>query len=62
MVIDNSQYINKAKENKIVVVIPVYNNVSTIAAVISDVRKYVEDVWVVNDGSTDSTLDVLSGI
>ena len=58
MVIDNSQYINKAKENKIVVVIPVYNNVSTIAAVISDVRKYVEDVWVVNDGSTDSTLDV----
>lgn len=62
MVIDNSQYITKAKENKIVVVIPVYNNVSTIAAVISDVRKYVEDVWVVNDGSTDSTLDVLSGI
>ncbi len=62
MVIDNSQYITKAKENKIVVVIPVYNNVRTIATVISDVRKYVEDVWVVNDGSTDSTLDVLSGI
>ncbi|MGM9795062.1 MAG: DUF2062 domain-containing protein [Candidatus Aphodosoma sp.] len=62
MVIDNSQYITKAKENKIVVVIPVYNNVRTIAAVISDVRKYVEDVWVINDGSTDSTLDVLSGI
>ncbi|MGM9814540.1 MAG: DUF2062 domain-containing protein [Candidatus Aphodosoma sp.] len=57
-----SQYKAVAKEKNIVVVIPVYNNSRTIAKVIQDAKQYVDDVWVVNDGSTDSTLDILSTI
>lgn len=45
----------KARQLGIVVIIPTYNNEKTLAAVIEDVLSYVEDVIVVNDGSTDST-------
>ena len=43
----------RIKSNKILVVIPTYNNPLTLAAVIEQVRKYSDDVLVVNDGSTD---------
>jgi len=45
-----------------VVIIPTYNNAGTVAGVISDVKKYLPDVVVVNDGSTDRTAEVLRSI
>lgn len=43
-----------------IVVIPTYNNAGTIAQVISDVAEYSDNILVVNDGSTDNTLCILS--
>lgn len=44
---------------KICVIIPTYNNASTLAAVIHDVSAYTSNVIVVNDGSTDNTSALL---
>ena len=46
----------------ICVVIPTYNNASTIARVVAEAQQQCRDVIVVNDGSTDSTTDILRGI
>jgi len=43
----------------ICVIIPTYNNASTLAAVINSVLEYSFEVVVVNDGSTDHTNDFL---
>lgn len=45
---------------KICVIIPTYNNASTLATVIEQVQPYCHNVYVVNDGSTDSTGDILA--
>lgn len=45
-----------------VVIVPTYNNAGTIAKVLMDVKAYSQAIIVVNDGSTDSTSDILSGI
>ena len=45
-----------------VVIMPTYNNAGTIAKVISDVKEFAADVIVVNDGSTDTTAEVLASI
>ena len=45
----------RMKSLRCVVIVPVYNNMGTVASVISDIRKYCDDVIVVNDGSTDAT-------
>jgi glycosyltransferase involved in cell wall biosynthesis len=45
---------------KICVVVPTYNNAGTLATVIEQVLLYCRNVYVVNDGSTDSTSDVLN--
>lgn len=42
------------------VIIPTYNNATTIGGVIADVSTYTNNIIVVNDGSTDNTLDILS--
>ena len=42
-----------------IVVIPTYNNAGTILQVIADVRRYADDVLVVDDGSTDETSGLL---
>ncbi|MCQ2059001.1 MAG: glycosyltransferase family 2 protein [Bacteroidaceae bacterium] len=41
------------------IIIPVYNNQSTIASVIEQVLGYCQDIIVVNDGSTDNTVSIL---
>lgn len=43
-----------------VVVIPVFNNGNTIGRVIADVKRYADTIWVINDGSTDSTAEELA--
>lgn len=48
------------KNLKIAIVIPTYNNQHTLATVIDAVLAYTDDVIVVNDGSTDGTLSILS--
>lgn len=48
------------KNLKCCVLLPTYNNAQTIAGVLKDVSGYTDDICVVNDGSTDNTLDVLS--
>jgi glycosyltransferase involved in cell wall biosynthesis len=45
---------------RIVAIIPTYNNLSTVGTVISETITHVNDVIIVNDGSTDGTASVLS--
>jgi glycosyltransferase involved in cell wall biosynthesis len=47
------------RDLKACVLIPTYNNSKTLGAVIQGVLGYTENVIVVNDGSTDETLEVL---
>jgi len=42
---------------KLVAIIPTYNEESTIGEVIKGTSKYVDDILVINDGSTDSTAE-----
>ena len=41
------------------VIIPTYNNAATLAGVIEDVNRYCNHIIVVNDGSTDNTVDIV---
>ena len=45
-----------------VLVIPVFNNGNTIGKVIADAKRFADTIWVVNDGSTDFTAEVLEKI
>lgn len=49
-------------DNGVCVIIPTYNNAKTISNVISETLTYCKDIYVINDGSTDETLDVLTGV
>lgn len=51
---------NAISEKKICVLIPTYNNEKTLKRVIDGVLGYTREVIVVNDGSTDSTREILS--
>lgn len=55
------EYRQVFKERRCCVLVPTYNNAATLAAVIKDVLEYTNDLCVVNDGSTDNTLQILSG-
>ena len=48
------------KELNCCVLVPTYNNSTTLAQVLTDVLQYTDDICVVNDGSTDNTLDILA--
>lgn len=43
-----------------VTALPVYNEAKTVTAVLDEVRKYSQNILVVDDGSTDGTADLLS--
>lgn len=45
---------------KVCVLIPTFNNAGTIATVVKNVLAYTDQVIVVNDGSTDHTLELLA--
>ncbi|MFH1597602.1 MAG: glycosyltransferase family 2 protein [Patescibacteria group bacterium] len=44
------------------IVIPAYNEEKTIANVINNVRKYYNNIIVIDDGSSDSTYDLATGL
>ena len=44
---------------KTCVIIPTYNNAATLAKVIEDVAEYTDHIIVVNDGSTDNTVEIV---
>jgi uncharacterized protein (DUF2062 family) len=52
----------RASDFRWCVLIPTYNNADKVAGVIEGVRLFAEHVLVVNDGSTDSTADILASL
>lgn len=60
---DNAaKYRELFREKKCCVIIPTYNNHQTIEKVIREVSEYTSQVIVVNDGSTDNTLEILKNV
>jgi glycosyltransferase involved in cell wall biosynthesis len=43
-------------------IIPTYNNAGTVESVISETNKYLPDIIVINDGSTDETKNILQSL
>ena len=56
---ENSQYRQTFDAHKICVIIPTYNNSSTLKNLIDEVLAFTTNVIVVNDGSTDRTREIL---
>lgn len=48
------------KENKCCIIIPTYNNAKTFSSVVSGVLKFTDDIFVINDGSTDETETIMN--
>lgn len=59
---DKNDLLKTMRRLKICVLIPTYNNAGTLRHVISEVLNYSSDVIVVNDGSTDSTSNILESL
>lgn len=56
---DRNDLIATMRRHRICVLVPTYNNAGTLRDVLSGVLEYAADVIVVNDGSTDSTREIL---
>lgn len=59
MVADCKQYF---KEMHTCAIVPTYNNAGTILMVLTRLQPYIEDIFVVNDGSTDETPRLLKEV
>jgi len=59
---DTAIFREKFNSLKACVIIPTYNNASTLAGVVADVAAYTDNIIVVNDGSTDNTGSVLASL
>ena len=57
-----NSYKDRLKSLNAIVIVPTYNNCGTIADVISGLKLYSSDIMIVNDGSTDNTLEILNDI
>jgi len=53
------EFVGLFKKHKVVVLIPTFNNERTLGNVVRSVQEYSQDIIVVNDGSTDSTTELL---
>ncbi len=58
----SDSYREKMDDCKVCVIIPTYNNAKTLAGVIEGVMAYSNHIIIVNDGSTDETLDIVKKI
>lgn len=58
--VDKANLIATMQSHRICVVVPTYNNAGTLRRVVSEILNYSSDIIVVNDGSTDSTKDILN--
>lgn len=56
----HSEIQNAIVEKKICILIPTFNNEKTLKRVIDGVLEFTESIIVINDGSTDSTAEILS--
>lgn len=56
---DTATYEDQFTSLRTAVLVPTYNNATTLAAVLQDVLSYTSHVIVVNDGSTDNTAGIL---
>jgi glycosyltransferase involved in cell wall biosynthesis len=61
-IIDKELYREKMNALNCCIIIPTYNNEQTIATIVTDVLTITNNVIVVNDGSTDSTNELLKKI
>ena len=52
-------FIKLFKKNKVAVLVPTFNNEQTLVHVLNSILEYCQDIIVVNDGSTDSTPELL---
>lgn len=55
----NNNISESFNQNKCCVIVPTYNNDSTLATVLHEILEYTENIIVINDGSTDNTSDIL---
>lgn len=54
---------NSSEKNpRIVAIIPTYNNAATVGRVIAEAAQYIQNIIVVNDGSTDDTKNILTAL
>lgn len=58
--VDKTNLIATMQSHRICVVVPTYNNAGTLRRVVSEILNYSSDIIVVNDGSSDSTKDILN--
>lgn len=56
---DKKTLVETMRRLKICVLVPTYNNAGTLKQVLDGIREYSDDIIVVNDGSTDSTKEIL---
>jgi glycosyltransferase involved in cell wall biosynthesis len=56
----NFSEITRMNQSKVCVIIPTYNNHKTLKRVIDSVLLYTSNIIIVNDGSTDTTAEILS--
>jgi glycosyltransferase involved in cell wall biosynthesis len=49
------------KTKKVCVLVPTYNNATTLPLVLESILSFTDQVIIVNDGSTDNTLSVITG-
>ncbi len=59
MMEEKSVYHQRFKKFNACVVIPTFNNAGTLASVIESVSEYTNDIFIINDGSTDGTEEIL---
>ena len=57
----DSQYQQSFIAHNVCVIVPTYNNAGTLGDLLASVQAYTDRIIVVNDGSTDGTVNVLAG-
>lgn len=60
--LDNISWPDRLNKLGVIVIVPTYNNDKTLLTVINDIKCYSSNILVVNDGSTDSTLELLKTV